>query len=194
MNRGVTKFLRIVAAAPILAYALVATPLLAVNVPLLESTTLRHRPATASSPAASLTDDLLTGDLLSATGRGRSHPRDSRWLVAPRNISNVSARVRASLSYSPAVPSCTLSWVVGLLSASNEEQEQDDDEGDGDDGERELDCEGDKVTVRVTESDDGVISATTCVTNGSCEGTWDDYDIEITVEGTACFIVTTRRQ
>ena len=50
-------------------------------------------------------------------------------------------------------------------------------------------CKGDDVTVDVSVNE-GVITIVTCVTNGSCEGSWDGFDISISVNGTTCFTVT----
>ena len=84
--------------------------------------------------------------------------------------------------HSDAVPPCTLAAIAAISSTDAEQQDDDD--------VREFSCEGEDVTVNFVE-DDGSIEVKTCVTNGSCEGQWDDYDIEITVQGTACFTVTT---
>lgn len=50
-------------------------------------------------------------------------------------------------------------------------------------------CSGDEVTATISE-EDGAITIHTCVTNGSCSGTWGGADIEVTGTGRLCVKLT----
>ncbi len=148
--------------AAFLAAAMAATPLHAVGTPPVEWQAPHHPSAVVPFPVAYLSDNLLTpaGDL----------PPFFDGADATR-------KVHVPALFSSAAPPCMPSALATSLN------------GEHSSADNSFSCRGDNVTVDVGNSE-GVTTIKTCVTNGTCEGSWDGFDISVTVDGTSCFTVT----